>query len=477
MRLFRYASSGKRPSRSTRSIGAAVTRWVARATFTLLLPVTAYAQSQATQPKTIGPAPTTKSPVAFTGVTVVDVDQGKLIPHQTVVITGTRITSIGKTGDVKVPAGATVADARGKYLIPGLWDAHVHVWGYPNIYYPLFIANGITGVREMSEPGNGLDSMLQWRREIVAGTRIGPRIIGTGGTIFSTEHPGEIAVRTIEEGRRAVDSLKAAGADFVKFHEDDMAREIYFAMVAHAKEVGMPLDGHLPNTINEIEASDAGQRTVEHFNEIHCWWPANAWPPSTFPAPDSAGIKRCIDVAAAFARNHTYFVPTLVLSKLLFDSLPDYSRYWPAPVREESRSVRESGWGEADPTLERGLEIVRLLHQHGTPLLAGTDAAPILASIAPGFALHEELATLVQAGLSPLDALRSATLNPAKAFGAADSLGTIAPDKLADLVLLDADPLADIHNTKKISSVMANGHYYNRAALDSLLTEVERNSR
>lgn len=409
----------------------------------------------------------------FDGVTVVDVEHGKLVPDQRVVIESNHIQTVGSRGTVSIPKRAQVVDARDKYLIPGLWDMHVHVgdlavtWGGagPEVTYPLFVVNGVTGVRQMTGPGQ------QWRQAIASGAQVGPRIFGADTTNDVDRWGG-----TPAKGRQGIDAFKAAGADFVKVHDvDAMAREIYFAIAARAREVGLPLVGHLPNTITEIEASDSGQRTVEHFNEIHCWWPDGERGvdrlqlPSSYPLPDSAGIERCAAMVRTFARNGSWFVPTLTMTHVSWDTLPGR---WPKWLRDNAKSGNAARSGmDVDPTVDQAHTVMRLLHRFGMPMLAGTDV-PAAEGLLPGFSLHAELAFLVDdAGMTPLDALRAATLNPAKYLNATDTMGTVAQGKLADLVLLDADPLADITNTTMIRAVVANGRYFDRAVLDRLLAE------
>jgi imidazolonepropionase-like amidohydrolase len=258
-------------------------------------------------------------------------------------------------------------------------------------------------------------------------------------------------VTTPEEVRRMVDTLKAAGVDFVKAHAIS-DRQVYFAFLAEARRVGIPSVGHLGGldgpAVTEIEASDSGIRSVEHVNEMSCWQDKRRSDDASrkvMPLPDSLAKKQCAVVAARFTRNGTWLVPTLyVVHSPTFDDVSDSSRYTHA---------------------------VQLLHQVGTPMLAGTDASPrsnvkeqLLES-----ALHKELALLVEAGFTPLEALQAATWNVAKFFNATDSLGTIAPGKVADCVLLDANPLADIRNTRTIRAIVANGRYFDHAALDTLI--------
>jgi imidazolonepropionase-like amidohydrolase len=384
------------------------------------------AQAPGSAPSVLSPSTDTaaqpRAGLAFTGVTVVDVTDGRLIPDQVVVVAGNRVEAVGPTSTVRPPAGVPVVDARGKYLIPGLWDMHVHLTRYSDteIFYPLLIANGVTGIREAGTliP---LDSVHLLRREIAAGGRLGPRQISAGPSLKGRRK----APATIEEAERVTDSLKAAGADFIKMRA--LPRTIFSAIAARARRLGIPFGGHLPS-LSPAEASDSGVSIIDHTYGMD----ACIGPP--------ASVEQCVSIAERLRRNGTWVVPTLVYMeaghKLTVDSSPG------TPL---SMGVARSS---------------------GLPVLAGTDAAGI---IWPGPSLHKEMGLLVKGGLTPLAALQAATLNPAQALHATDSLGTVAPGKLADLVLLDANPLADITNTKAIHAVVANGRYFGRPVLDSLL--------
>jgi len=392
--------------------------------------------------------------LAFTGVTVIDVTDGRLLPQQTVVLTGNRIAAVGPAPQVLVPSGAQVIDARGKYLIPGLWDMHAHT-EFPgsddialqdSIYrqsYPVYVANGVTGIREMAQRfPNGADSFRVWQRAVLAGQRVGPRAVGP-----SADLSYELEIATPEDARRIVDSLQAAGDAFVKYHGEPDARDPFFALAREARRVGLPLVGHVSALVTNVEAADSGQSDVEHAAENRqCSEPDD----SMQPWDSAAEAKQCGPVATAYLRNGTWITPTLVVYHYAFKNRDDV-------IREMTR-------------------VVQILHHLGVQrILAGTDcAAEVLQSwgVDPvchrGVSLLEELVWLVGAGLTPLEALQAATLNPAKSLHGTDSLGTVAPGKVADLVLLDADPLVDMRNVMKIRAVVANGRYFERAALEAM---------
>ena len=399
----------------------------------------------------------TAPPLVFDGVTIVDVANGKLLPAQRVVILGNRIQTIERSGANPVPKGARVVDARGQYLIPGLWDMHFHVQGYPEVMYPLAIANGVTGVRDMNHAH--LDSLLRWRREIMVGARVGPRMVLTGGYLGDEgDFDAQIRVTTPKQARRVVDSLQAASVDFIKVR-NGLSREVYFAAVAEARRIGIPLVGHLSTGVTVAEASDSGQRTIEH----------------TTACRDADTDEQCAALAARLRRNGTWITPTLALGHYFAGGVaPERLRFWPDTVHGAfeglQRGSRASDEASATQRLAKAIRA-------GIPLLAGTDAAPLFPENTAGYSLQEEVIWFVAGGLSPVAALRTATLNPALYLGATDSLGTVAVGKLADLVVLAADPLADIHNITTIAAVVANGRYFDRTHLDALLAEVEHRGR
>lgn len=417
----------------------------------------------------------------FDGVTVVDVDQGKLVAGQRVIIAGNRIQTVGDVGAVQTPKGAQVVDARGKYLIPGLWDLHTHSNRSTDVFYPLFVANGVTGIRDAGSPVP-LDTLLQWRREILAGTRVGPpRQVLSGQSIAGpekgcerrkTNNSPQTCVADAADAVRVVDSLKAAGADMIKPRAVTPA--LYFVIAAEARRLGIPFGGHAGSGLEiggfggsqgpetAIEASDSGARIVDHgYGGVF----------SQCLAIDDATLAACRSLAEHLRRNDTW-VELDRFEGNEFGFADQMQKFW-------AGSLPSGRWLNRLPS-DSALDSMGIAQRADLPIGAGTDVGGVEKdgeTLSPntavaGFMLHGALARYVLDGLTPLTALRTATLNPAKILHATDSLGTVAAGKLADLVLLDADPLTDIMNTTAIRAVVANGRYYDRAALDQLLTEV-----
>jgi imidazolonepropionase-like amidohydrolase len=389
----------------------------------------------------LGCSPSAALPrLTLTHVSVVDVVAGTIRPDQTVVIAGFRIEAVGKVGDIPVPRGSRVVDGSGKYLIPGLWDMHVHLTGDEPALRAL-VASGVTGARDMGGGGD-FRELAGWRRRIATGDLTGPRLALAGPKLVGPQSPsdsGPWVIRTPAQGIRAVDSLIALGVDFVKVHEN-IRRPAFFAIAREARARHMPFVGHVPAGLTPAEVSDSGQRSIEHVEFIPDRCLGLFVPQGSVAAGcDGAALDSLI---ARLARNQTWLCPTIGSFRIFAP------RQWPAIF---------AGF--------RGL--VPLLRRHGIALLAGTDLGS--AGIVPGASLQDELALLVEAGFQPAEVLRAATTNPARFLGLADSLGTVEPGMVADLVLLDGDPLADIHNTRRIAAVVRDGRLLERATLDSLL--------
>jgi imidazolonepropionase-like amidohydrolase len=459
--------------------------------------------------------------VALRHVTVVNVIDGSLHAEQTVVIQGNLIAAVGPTAEVSVSGNADVIDAAGSFLIPGLWDMHVH--SVANValdmavesvramdwHFPLFLAWGVTGVRNMND-GTGditLELTNTVKRRLAAGEVHGPRFIANGPSIDGDPPLGSnsAVVRTPQDARAVVNELVDSGADFIKVYEN-LSREAYFAVMHEAQRRGIPVDGHVPFRVTPEEAADAGQRTFEHVTAMAAGCSTNAAsererfarvlaPLAGAPALeglapmtlfeheralyDTRDPTACAPTIAAYRRNEVADTPNIVAYRdvvnatdVLADARrmrvvpPEIRRNWEAMLATDLYGEMQS---VLRPLVPLYSENARLLNEAGVLLLAGTDVG--IPTLVPGISLHEELELLVAAGLTPLQALRAATINPARVLGFADSLGSIEAGKLADLVLLEADPLVDIRNTQRIRAVIADGRLYRRPDLDRLLEE------
>jgi imidazolonepropionase-like amidohydrolase len=435
--------------------------------------------------------------LAFTHVTVIDATGSPPQPDMTVVIDDKHIVEVGSSGEVHVPPQATVVEARGKYLIPGLWDMHVHTvfgdWLPRNerVTLPLFVANGITGVRDM---GSDLDVVKQWRAQIDAGKLLGPRMYIAGPMLDGPvpRFPSSAPVANAADGRRVVDELKAQGVDFIKI-QSLIPRDGYFAAADEAKKIGITFVGHVPDAVRASEASNAGQKSIEHFTGI--FEGSSTIEDQLIVGPKSLGRnvstfdpERARKLIELMVKNQTWQVPTLVWERgqwliddidLSHDPLTKYApkawteRTWPMFVKAILSDMDTDPLPVRKHFFQMELDMTLAMFRAGVPFMAGTDTAAGV-HIFPGFSLHQELALFVQAGLTPMQALQTATRNPAQFMGRLSDMGTVEKGKFADLVLLDANPLDDIANTRRIRGVMLAGRYFGRADLDRMLRQVQK---
>jgi imidazolonepropionase-like amidohydrolase len=435
----------------------------------------------------------------ITDVNVVDVRTGEVRADQVVIIERNRITTVGSKG-TRYPRNAPTVNAKGGYLIPGLWDMHVHlVFGdwFPlaqEISLPLFIANGVTSVRDM---GSELETVQAFRNQIESGELLGPRILTSGPMLDGPKprFPSSLAIATPDDGRHAVDELKRRGADFIKL-QSLIPADAVMAIADEARKQEIPFEGHVPDAVRAADMSNAGMHSFEHLigvfegsSPAEAEFLTGAKTESKFLA--TYDPERAAALAAILAKNQTWQCPTLVWERggNLLDTI-DYSKdprakyvpaYWKDVTWKKMSEQVKQDFGTDDletrkKFVEKELEVVQMLHKAGVPFLAGTDTPPGV-YIFPGFSLHEELQRFVAAGFTPLEALQTATLNPARFFGMEDQLGTVATGKMADLVLLDANPLADIANTQKIAAVIVNGKYFSRNDLQRILQKVEQSAK
>ena len=417
-------------------------------------------------------------------------------PDMTVTVHGGRIAAIKKSSR-KLPKQTQMVDGRGKFLIPGLWDMHVHTnfgdWlpGGKELILPLFVANGVTGVRDM---GGDLSLLKEWRTQIDAGTIVGPRMVISGPMIDGAppHFPASVPVTTAAEGRKAVDDLKHGGADFIKV-QSYIPRDAYFAVAEESKKQGMTFVGHVPDAIRASEASNAGQKSIEHYTGIFegCSTIEDELlkgPKGTAPrarnlqraevrgADRAAGEKRHVAGAHAHWERGQWLIDDLDLSQ------SPGAKYAAASLRNTTyKKFTESILKELDTDpvayrrqfVAKELEMTLAMHRAGVPLMAGTDTAAGVYVI-PGFSLHQELELFVKAGLTPMEALQTATLNPAKFLGR--TARSWARSKKASLPTSSCwTPILSTTSAtpRKSQAVVLGGRYFSRADLDGILKEVE----
>jgi imidazolonepropionase-like amidohydrolase len=454
------------------------------------------------------------SPLVITDVTVIDATGSPPQPDRTVVIVKGQIASIQPAAQSTKPAHAQVVDGHGLYMIPGLWDMHAHAFAdasaylLPLFYFQLSLANGVTGLRDMAGFADNIEADEQWRSALQAGSVLGPELLMAGSLVDGPHptYPRSVTVGTPAEAKRAVDSLIARRVDFIKVY-NMLPREEYLALAAEARARGIPFAGHVPLAVPAGEAADVGQASFEHLwglllgcssreQELRSKMLAEANRPGTRPTqlrPHNLFARELADsydphkAAALFAKlvqDHTWQVPTLsvlhmlaYIEELRAENDPRL-RFFSRELQQEWNPARDWRLNQRDAKeiansrllFEQDLKLVRAMHAAGIKMLAGTDSTEPYTF--PGFTLHDELAWLVRAGLSPMEALQSATRSPAEFLHRSDRLGTVQVGKNADLVLLTANPIEDIHNTRKIAAVILHGKYLPRPDLDHMLNGV-----
>ena len=445
------------------------------------------------------------APIAIVHATVINRHGIASQADQTIIISGNKVLAEGPADKIKVPKNAQVVDARGKFLIPGLWDMHVHIaglnadpeWSKP-VLLPLLLANGIVGVRDM---GGDLPTLQSWQKEIQAGSLVGPAIIASGPWLAGRgkKTREQIPVSNAEEARAAVRQIKASGANFVKIISLP-SRDAFFAVADEARKQNIPFVGHLPFSVSALEASNAGMKSIEHLfysgfsisvsskeeelrprlAEAEAKRDNAAWEAVVQEANVTYSPAKAATLAQAFKKNGTWLVPTL--ASLEITSHPEYwssedpflsfvspalAAEWQASANDDNVK-RNAAW-LARQTANDGTLASALFHA-GMPILAGSDSLDPF--VFPGDSLYRELFELVRAGLTPLEALQAATTAPEEYLR---SLSDTAANNFSGtaFVLLDADPLTDIANTRKIAAVIYRGQFLDRTKLYSMLHEAK----
>jgi Amidohydrolase family len=426
-------------------------------------------------------------------INIIDVGNGKVSNDQFVFIEGNLIKSI-YSHPIENPKGQ-LYNCTGKYLIPGLWDMHIHDAGDDSSnrheYVPLFLANGVTGIRDMW----GSEEILKLRNDINAGRFIGPRMI-VGSPIIDGKTPffrGSLSATTEIQGRRFVDSLSEAGYDFIKIYT--LVREpVYLAIADECKKIGIALEGHLPTEIGLEEALKAGQRSFEHnFNvnryltgrepEILKW--AHQYLDTVHSVQDGQFMLRTEPFGVS---EKDFQLPASVLDEMISNRVavvPTLTLTQGRSIDPELMAKRTKGleyltagfvnyWMHQHPIFPAEFEqdfgaAAKFLMNKGVLILAGTDVNNPFC--VPGFGLQQELINLHDAGLTNLQVLQTATINPARFLYKEKELGTVTAGKLADLLVLEDNPLSDISNTQKINAVIVNGKYVSKDEIKRMLDE------
>lgn len=451
----------------------------------LLLPLVASCVSTGPGP---GSAEAPSNTVAFVGVNVVPMTGADgVLPDRTVLVRGNRIVAVGPTSEIDIPAGALRIEGSGRYLMPGLADMHVHLEYFeePEIL-GLFLANGVTTVRNM----DGRPYLLEWKEQVAEGDLLGPTLY-TAGPILDGDPPlrdDNTVVRDTAEARAAVVRQDSAGYDFIKVYTN-LAPEAYRAVIATARERGLPVAGHVPRRVDLAEAL-SGQTAIEHLADYGEWVEAEDspfrdrwhWSKGYLAMPlDSAKIATA---AERIARAGVWTVPTLVQTERELaptDTLrswraapemafvpPEGLAQWEAQVEQSAGRMDAADWEIVARGSANRQRMTRALHEAGARLLVGTDTPNPF--VVPGFSIHEELENFVQAGFTPAEALAAATREAARFLGDLEEWGTVETGKRADLLLLEANPLDDVRNTSRRAGVMVRGRWLPEAELQALLS-------
>ncbi|MHC5024907.1 MAG: amidohydrolase family protein [Planctomycetota bacterium] len=424
--------------------------------------------------------------IAFTHVNVVPMDSERILADHAVIVEGNRIASIGPADDTTIPDGARPIDGGGKYLMPGLAEMHSHL---PSADMPnavaenilfLYVANGVTTVRGMQ----GDPSQMALRDRVARGELVGPQMILGSPAMYGRN------VNSADEAERLVREYKEQGFDLIKVHEG-LAPEVYAAIATTAGELDLPFAGHVTDHLTVFDALDAGQATIEHLdNYLHALVPEEKLPDELLGVGGEGRIVALVDegrlskVVDATRQAGTAMVPTMVVwEDALFHArdmdavLSDRPelQYLPGRMVQRWHEMFERRRQTSDAQTNRRItelrrKILRALHEGGVDILLGADSPQVFS--VPGFAVHREMKFYVDVGMSPYEVLASGTRSVAEHFDAADEFGTVAVDKRADLVLVEANPLENIANASRIAGVMVDGRWLSAVEIQMRLDEI-----
>lgn len=438
--------------------------------------------------------------IVVANTNIVDIESDSIY-EQSLLIKDGVITEIGDFETFQISKGTHIIDGKGKYVIPGLWDMHAHVNSRfaSHFSFPLYISNGVTHIRDMG--GHAEFSIKkQWREQIEASTLLGPRLEGIGGTFVSN-------LVSEDHAKAVLNEFSGVSNDFIKTYNGILPK-YYFQLLKEAEKKSITILGHRPRAVSAIEASIAGHKSFEHARLFlfECYPEAKELrakylarykgesnekgsldsPTALQDMIDNHSDAMFEDLVNEMVNNNTWFCPTHITRKM--DAYADNDAFINDPRLKYINKIQKNDWlGDAkrmvkmDPTpegrktymdfYEKGLELTGKAHKAGVKILAGSDANDTFCI--PGFSIHDELLELVKAGLKPSEALQSATSQPASYFNLSHKYGTIEIGKVADIIILDKNPLSNISNTTSINTVIDRGQVYSRSNIDGMLTFVE----
>ncbi len=445
----------------------------------------------------------TPDAILIKDVSIIDIESGTTIPQQSILIENGRITNIFPSGAIAY-AAHTEIEATGMYVIPGLWDMHVHLRGGSALadenknLLPLYITNGVTTVREAG--GDITPQILQWKQEISENTLVGPTIFTSGPKLDgkNSTWPGSLELQSKEDVTHALDSLVALGVEFIKIYDSTLSEEIYLEILRQAEARGLKTTGHLPMSVMLDDALDAGLDGIEHLyyvlkgasgkeqeitdlvrNGKLSFWGA------VRELLDSYDEEKATKLFQKMALKKVAVTPTIYIDEVLsFLHEVDHSNdielnyigeeIQKTYARRLNTALKRT---EASKRFEAELHhkfksMIKPMFDAKVMLLTGSDNGAFNSYIYAGSSLHKELETFVESGLTPIEVLQSSIINGATFFGVQDSIGTIEIDKKGDLLILNANPLEDIKNTTTIEAVIHNGKSYSKKDLQQFFKKI-----
>lgn len=442
---------------------------------------------------------TEEADVIILNATILDIEAGEEIPGKMIVISGDTIQAVLDMEERdSYNAGKTI-NAENQYVMPGLWDMHVHFRGGDTLaaenkdLLPLFLAYGVTTVRDAG--GDITPHVLDWRKKIAAGELTGPKIFTSGPKLDGPEPawPGSIKVATLEDIPAALDSLEVLGVDYVKLYDGSLSKEVFYGLLTAAGERGYKTTGHMPMSADFVKSVESGLDGSEHLYYVMkaCSPKADSL---TLTNPgygmmneiiDSYDKELALQVFEKLQEHQVFITPTLHISKTLAevlevkhntDSLLPYigegiKDTYRGRIQNAKRA-KSAGDSMRERMEKKSMEMIRPMYEAGVPILAGTDCGAFNSFVYPGESLHSELERYVAAGLEPREALKTSVVHGPAFFGLQNSYGSIEKGKKADILILNKNPFADIQNLNHVSVVMANGRVFSKEDLQEMLNAV-----